>query len=259
MALLRAGPAGLIEEQAHLGIVGRDDRGLADEPAHLADHLLRHGGEKGAVVAEHRIHHGKAVLGQQLLHGPRHVVHLRRTGHEARVDALELLAEPLPVVQLGAHVGREVAQGEAFRADGLRGEHGGRQGHGLDAHAGEDGDDGGEGGTSEAGDVVDDAGPGDGVAHGVSPCGEEGKAAWHGPGARPATPWGACLGSLPEAAGEGPLWAQASGKARRMPSSGATLAKPGASSRPATSPFQTRQCPASLGYPLPFLATASPS
>ena len=148
-------PEGLVQQEGRLGEIGRDDVGVADELAHGRHHLRGLGGVQDAVVAQHRIHQGEAAGLEELADAAGRDLQLARVAQKAGVHGIEGQAQLLPVVQHGAHLGRQVMEGEALHTGSLRREHRRGQRAGLDAHAGKDGDDHGQRGASETGKVMD--------------------------------------------------------------------------------------------------------
>ena len=159
----------LVEEQCDFGDVRGDDVGAGDEPAHFFHHFRGHGGIKDAVVPKHRVHDRQPAGGEAVADAPGCRIHLFRGGHEAGVYAVEMEAEPFPVVEDAAKFRGEVAQRIVREFHRVRGEH--RRGHRADlyAHAGEDRDRHRQRGAPETRHVMDRGDSGDWIAHSETP------------------------------------------------------------------------------------------
>lgn len=155
----------LVEEQGYFGDVRGDDVGAGDDPAHFFHHFRSHGGIKDAVVPKHRVHDRQPAGGEAVADAPGHRIHLFRGGHEAGVYAVEMEAEPFPVVEDAAQFRGEVAQRIVREFHRVRGEH--RRGHRADlyAHAGEDRDRHRQRRAPETRHIVDRGDSGDWIAH----------------------------------------------------------------------------------------------
>ncbi|KAF5029811.1 hypothetical protein DSECCO2_644720 [anaerobic digester metagenome] len=161
---------GLVQQQGGFGKIGGDDVCLAHQPAHALHHLHVHGGFQLAVVAQNRVHHGKAAFHPAHVDAPGHDVHLRRRTQKAAVHRVELQVQGLPVVQEQAHLVGKVQKAVAGEARRVGGQHGGGHGAHLRAHGGQYGNGHGERGAAKAGKIVDGRHARHGIAHCRAPC-----------------------------------------------------------------------------------------
>jgi hypothetical protein len=145
---------GFPQQQGGFGEVGGDAGRLAHQGAHGFHHGHVHGGFHKAVVAQHGVDDGQAVVFEAGVDAVFHQAGLPARAQKAAVQAVEAQAEVFPVFEGGGGVVGEVGEVEIAEAGGCGREHGRRQGTDLYAQGGEYGDDHHQGGAAEAGQIM---------------------------------------------------------------------------------------------------------